>query len=130
MVRGAGDGVVIQQLIQLPHAPDWYLPLALYLPRQGRASDVMLALVPIKRLTAVSGSLSFVKDSWITVVTTSGVRLFSYSKTLDELQVNGPPIPHSIPELCSSAVALQVISGLADRLMACATKSASRARIP
>ncbi|MGC1457246.1 MAG: EAL domain-containing protein [Steroidobacteraceae bacterium] len=99
VMQGEGTGVVIQQLIQLPHAPDWYLPLKLYLPRQGHDRDVMLALVPVKRLTGESGSLRFVKDSWITVVTTSGTRLFSYSKTLDQLEVNGPPFPDSILRL-------------------------------
>jgi diguanylate cyclase (GGDEF)-like protein len=99
LMRGVGAGVVFQQLIQLPKASDWYLPMQLYLPRQGQESAVMLALVPVKRLTGNSGSLSFVKDSWITVVTTAGVRLFSYSKTLDELEVNGPPIPENILRL-------------------------------
>jgi diguanylate cyclase (GGDEF)-like protein len=99
LLRGEGSGVIIQQLVQLPHASDWYLPLKLYLPRQREQRDVMLALVPVKRLTGESGSLSFVKDSWITVVTTSGTRLFSYSKTLDELDVNGPPIPEDILRL-------------------------------
>ncbi len=99
VMQGEGTGVVIQQLIQLPHAPDWYLPLKLYLPRPAHDRDVMLALVPVKRLTGESGSLSFVKDSWITVVTTSGTRLFSYSKTLNQLEVNGPPIPEDILRL-------------------------------
>ncbi len=99
VMQGEGSGVVIQQLVQLPHAPDWYLPVKLYLPRHGNDRDVMLALVPVKRLTGQSGSLRFVKDSWITVATTSGTRLFSYSKTLDELDVNGPPFPESILRL-------------------------------
>ena len=99
VMKGDGTGVVIQQLIQLPHSPDWYLPLKLYMPRQGQDRDVMLALVPVKRLTGESGSLRFVNDSWITVVTTSGIRLFSYSKSLDELEVNGPPIPENILRL-------------------------------
>jgi diguanylate cyclase (GGDEF)-like protein len=99
LLQAHDPGVAIQQLIQLPHAPDWYLPLKLTLQRPGHDGDVMLALVPVKRLTGESGSLSFVKDSWITVVTTSGVRLFSYSRTLDELEVNGPPIPDTILRL-------------------------------
>ncbi|HEV2703602.1 MAG TPA: EAL domain-containing protein [Steroidobacteraceae bacterium] len=96
LLLAQGTGVVIEQLIQLPHARDWYLPLKLNLARPGREPDVVLALVPVKRLTGESGSLSFVKDSWITVVTTAGVRLFSYSKNLDQLEVNGPPIPAGI----------------------------------
>ena len=99
LLQAHDTGIAIQQLIQLPHVPDWYLPLKLNVPRAGHDSDVMLALVPVKRLTGESGSLSFVKDSWITVVTTSGVRLFSYSKTLDQLEVNGPPIPDTILRL-------------------------------
>jgi diguanylate cyclase (GGDEF)-like protein len=96
LVPGSGTGIAIRQLIQLPHAPDWYLPVTLSVQRAGGGRDVMLALVPAKRLTRGSGSLGFVKDSWVTLVTTDGTRLFSYSKILDELQVNGPPIPASI----------------------------------
>ena len=99
LLRQAGSGVVIEQLIQLPKAPEWYLPLKVYLPRAGQAPDVMLALVPSKRLTGTTDSLNLVKDSWITVITLSGTRLFSYSKNLDELQVNGPPIPEDILRL-------------------------------
>ncbi len=99
LLQAHDAGIAIQQLIQLPQVPDWYLPLKLKVQRAGDDSDVMLALVPVKRLTGESGSLSFVKDSWITVVTTSGVRLFSYSKTLDQLEVNGPPIPDTILRL-------------------------------
>ncbi len=83
-------GIAIRQLIQLPHAADWYLPMTLRAAGRSRF-DVVLALVPAKRLTGGSGSLRFVRDSWVTLVTTDGTRLFSYSKNLDELQANGPP---------------------------------------
>jgi diguanylate cyclase (GGDEF)-like protein len=96
LVQAPGPEINIQQLIQVPHAPDWYLPVTLNIARQGHGHDAVLALVPVNRLTGGSGSLSFVKDSWVTVVTTRGTRLYSYSKTLNELQVNGPPIPESI----------------------------------
>ncbi len=99
LVSAAGTGIAISQLIQLPHASAWYLPMTLRVPRRGGGSDVVVALVPSTRLTGGSGSLRFVKDSWVTVVTTDGTRLFSYSKNLDELQVNGPPIPASILRL-------------------------------
>jgi diguanylate cyclase (GGDEF)-like protein len=99
LVPGPGTGIEIRQLIQLPHAPDWYLPVTLSVPRAGHGRDVLMALVPVTRLTGGSGSLGFVKDSWVTLVTTDGTRLFSYSKSLDELQVNGPPIPESILRL-------------------------------
>jgi len=96
LVSGPDTGVTIHQLIQVPHAADWYLPVKLTIGHPGGGQDVMLALVPTRRLTGGSGSLQFVKDSWVTVVTTQGTRIFSYSKGLDELQVNGPPIPESI----------------------------------
>ncbi len=99
LVAGPGTGIAIRQLIQLPHSPDWYLPVTLRAQRQGAGRDVVVALVPAKRLTGGSGSLRFVRDSWVTLVTTDGTRLFSYSKNLDELQVNGPPIPTNILRL-------------------------------
>jgi diguanylate cyclase (GGDEF)-like protein len=104
LVAGSGAGIAIRQLIQLPHAADWYLPMTFSVPRAGRGSDVVLALVPAKRLTGGSGSLRFVRDSWVTLVTTDGTRLFSYSKNLDELQVNGPPIPEGILRLTQNHV--------------------------
>ncbi|MEJ0007810.1 MAG: EAL domain-containing protein [Steroidobacteraceae bacterium] len=99
LVPGSGTGIEIRQLIQLPRGPDWYLPVTLSIPHEGRGRDLLLALVPVRRLTVGSGSLGFVKDSWVTVVTTDGTRLFSYSKGLDALEINGPPIPDSILRL-------------------------------
>ncbi len=96
LVTAPATGIAIQQLIRLPRSPNWYLPVTLGVQRAGSGKDVLLALVPVKHLTGGTGSLGFVQDSWVTVVTTQGTRLFSYSKILDELQVNGPPIPESI----------------------------------
>ncbi len=96
LVPGTATGISIHQLIQVPHATGWYLPVKLTVEHAGGGRDVLLALVPTQRLTGGSGSLQFVKDSWVTVVTKDGTRIFSYSKSLDELQVNGPPIPETI----------------------------------
>jgi diguanylate cyclase (GGDEF)-like protein len=104
LVSDPGAGVAIRQLIQLPHASDWYLPVTLRVQRAGRGWDELVALVPANRLTGGSGSLRFVKDSWVTLATTDGTRLFSYSKNLDELQINGPPFPASIRRLTENGI--------------------------
>ena len=36
LVSGPGTGIAIRQLIQLPHSPDWYLPVTLRVPREAR----------------------------------------------------------------------------------------------
>ena len=97
--RWTGSITGLRQLIQLPENNDWYLPVTLGFRRQGAIEDVAFALVPAQRLIAGSESLKLIPESRVSLVTTDGTRLLEYTRGLNVLAVNGPPMPPSLLRL-------------------------------
>lgn len=101
IVPPTGIAPGVQQLIQLPDAEEWYLPITLTLP-DGDGRNFAFALVPAHRLAETADSLLTIKGGYLAMATTDGRRLMRYSKAIGNLEVNGPPLLQSSVELAAS----------------------------
>ncbi len=89
----SSEGLELHHLIQLPGNARWFVPLTIGVPRADRGFDTAYALVPAQRVLTGTDSLRLLPDGWISIVTTRGVRLLSYSKDQDKLEVVWPDLP-------------------------------------
>jgi len=76
-------GLELRQLIQLPHDPEWYLPVILGIPRVKGEPDLAFALVPARRLISGTQSMRLFPESLMSLVTSDGTRLLGYVKSRD-----------------------------------------------
>jgi diguanylate cyclase (GGDEF)-like protein len=74
-----GSGLGVGTLLQLPANAAWYLPITLEFRSGSNEPATAFALVPIRRLIASTDSLRLIPDSFVSLVTTDGRMLVSYS---------------------------------------------------
>ena len=74
-----GTGLGVLYPLQLPAKDDWYLPIILNFRGSSAEPQVAFALVPVRRLVESTDSLRLIPDSFVSLVTTDGRRLFSYA---------------------------------------------------
>ena len=79
MLQERSTGLDVSYLIRLTAGGEWYLPITLDFRRGPDEPKVAFALVPIRRLIANTDSLRLIRDSFVSVVTTDGRMLVSYS---------------------------------------------------
>jgi len=72
-------GLDVAYLIRITAKGDWYLPITRDFRGAADEPEVAFALVPLRRLIANTASLRLIPDSFVSVVTTDGRMLVSYS---------------------------------------------------
>jgi diguanylate cyclase (GGDEF)-like protein len=89
----SSNNIELHHLIQLPGNGAWYVPLTIGVARADARFDTAYALVPAQRVLTGTDSLRLLPDGWVSIVTTRGVRLLSYSRDQDKLEAVWPDIP-------------------------------------
>ena len=79
MLKERSAGLDVSYLIRLTAKGEWYLPITRDFRRGSDEPRVAFALVPLHRLIASTDSLRLIRDSYVSVVTTDGRMLVSYS---------------------------------------------------
>jgi diguanylate cyclase (GGDEF)-like protein len=79
MLKGRSAGLDLSYFIRLTAKGEWYLPITLDFRRGSDEPNVAFALVPLHRLIANTDSLRLIRDGYVSVVTTDGRMLVSYS---------------------------------------------------
>jgi hypothetical protein len=74
-----GMGLNVSDLVRLPTGGEWYVPTTLgFIGSSGRA-ELAFALVPVRRLIGRTDSLRVIPDSSVSLVTTDGRLLVTYT---------------------------------------------------
>jgi diguanylate cyclase (GGDEF)-like protein len=74
-----GTGLGVSPLLQLAANGEWYLPITLDFRNGSNEPATAFALVPVRRLLASTDSLRLIPDSFVSLVTTDGRMLVTYS---------------------------------------------------
>jgi diguanylate cyclase (GGDEF)-like protein len=74
-----GTGLSVSDLVRLPTAGKWYVPTTLGFTGSSGQPELAFALVPVRRLIGRSDSLRVIPDSSVSLVTTDGRLLVSYT---------------------------------------------------
>lgn len=78
--------------LQLPGDSTWYVPIALGTDPVATGAKAVFALVRVRSLLAGTDSLRVIPDSWITLYTPEGIRIFSYQPSHDFFELGDPPL--------------------------------------
>jgi len=79
VVQERSTGLDVSFLVRLTAKGGWYLPITLDFRGSSDEPEVAFALVPLRRLIANTDSLRLIPDSYVSLVTTDGRMLVSYS---------------------------------------------------
>jgi hypothetical protein len=74
-----GTGLHVSDLVRLPTEDKWYVPITLDLGGSSDQPALAFALVPVRRLIGRTDSLRVIPDSYVSLVTTDGRLLVSYT---------------------------------------------------
>jgi diguanylate cyclase (GGDEF)-like protein len=79
VLKERSKGLDVSYLLRLRAQGDWYLPITRDFRGASDEPEVAFALVPLRRLIANTDSLRLIRDGTVSVVTTDGRMLVSYS---------------------------------------------------
>jgi len=79
MLKDRSKGLDVSYLLRLRAKGDWYLPITRDFRGPSDEAEVAFALVPLRRLIANTDSLRLIREGTVSVVTTDGRMLVSYS---------------------------------------------------
>src|SRR6185437_79289 len=79
MLKDRSKGLDVSYLLRLRANGDWYLPITRDFRGPSDEGEVAFALVPLRRLIANTDSLRLIREGTVSVVTTDGRMLVSYS---------------------------------------------------
>jgi diguanylate cyclase (GGDEF)-like protein len=88
----------LQDFLQLPDDPNWYLPVTSQVHTGSGASLVVFSLVPLPYLLAGAQSLQLVHDSAVTLVADDGTVLLTYVPATHAARLNGWKVDGALME--------------------------------